>query len=37
MGVNYTLKNVSVGTNTIKITKDIDAEVKNIKDFVSKL
>lgn len=36
MGVNYTLKNVTTGTNTVTVTRDIDAEVKNIKDFVSK-
>ena len=36
LGVTYTLKNMTAAANTVTITKDIDAEVKNITDFVSK-
>ncbi|KRE73587.1 flagellar filament capping protein FliD [Paenibacillus sp. Soil750] len=36
MGVNYTLKNVTTTAQSVTIASDIDAEVKNIKDFVSK-
>lgn len=38
MGVNYTLKNTTPSgtTGSITVSRDIDTEVKNIKDFVSK-
>lgn len=36
MGVNYTLKNITAAPQTVTIASDIDTEVKNIKDFVSK-
>jgi flagellar hook-associated protein 2 len=32
-GVNYTFK--TVGSSTVSTTRDLDAEVKNIKDFIS--
>lgn len=36
MGVNYTLKNVTTTAQTVTVASDIDAEIKNIKDFVTK-
>jgi flagellar hook-associated protein 2 len=35
MGVNYTLKNVTTSAQTVNISRDVDTEVKNIKDFVT--
>jgi flagellar hook-associated protein 2 len=36
MGVNYTLKNNTTKDETVTVTRDMDTEVNNIKDFVSK-
>lgn len=36
LGVNFTLKNITTAPQTVTIASDMDAEVKNIKDFVTK-
>jgi flagellar hook-associated protein 2 len=35
-GVNYTFKSTTATPTTVSTTRDLDAEVKNIKDFISK-
>lgn len=36
MGINWSFKSPTVGVTTVNVTQNIDAEVKNIQDFVSK-
>jgi flagellar hook-associated protein 2 len=36
MGINWSFNSPTVGVTTVNVTQDIDAEVKNIQDFVSK-
>ncbi|WP_316570345.1 flagellar filament capping protein FliD [Neobacillus sp. YIM B06451] len=36
MGINFSFKSTTVGTSTVTVTRSVEAEVKNIKDFVEK-
>ncbi|WP_053365299.1 flagellar filament capping protein FliD [Bacillus sp. FJAT-27245] len=36
MGINFSFKSTTVGSSTVTVTRSVEAEVKNIKDFVEK-